>query len=321
MNTTSTPSAAPGPHQHADHHLLSERLRGYLAACVVVLCWSGFNIVSRFGSKGVFTPFDLAAMRFGVSGAIALPLFLSWVPMRDWPRYLAIACLGGLGYGVLVYSGFAFAPTAHAGVFVNGGIPFWTITLVTAMAGWKIQRHMVISLALSTCGLVLISFDSLFHAHQAGMWIGDVLFLTAALLWAIFGLLMRRWQLRPHLAILGLASFSCVIYLPVYLLWLPKTIATAPAFDIGLQCVYQGIIAALLAGWMYSYANLKIGAASASMMLALVPGVSALGAIPILGEALTLTIAAGILLVSCGALLGALPAQNAQAILSRLLRR
>jgi len=307
MSTTSAAPAATG--------LLSERLRGYLAACVVVLCWSGFNIVSRFGSKGVFTPFDLAAMRFGVSGAIALPLFMSWVPLRQWPRYIAIALLGGVGYGVLVYSGFAFAPTAHAGVFVNGGIPFWTIMLVTAMAGWKIQRPMVFSLALSSCGLILISFDSLFHAQQEGTWIGDILFLTAALSWAVFGILMRHWQLRPHLAILGLATFSFLIYLPVYLLWLPKTIGTAPTFDIGLQCVYQGIIAALLAGWMYSYANLKIGSASASMMLALVPGVSALGAYPILGEALNVTIVCGILLVSFGAILGALPPQTLHKLL------
>ena len=37
-------SSAPG---------LSDHSRGVLAALVVVLCWSGFNIVSRLGSKGV----------------------------------------------------------------------------------------------------------------------------------------------------------------------------------------------------------------------------------------------------------------------------
>ncbi len=46
------------------------------AALAVVLFWSGFNIVSRLGATATFTPFDLAAIRFAVSGAIALPLFL-----------------------------------------------------------------------------------------------------------------------------------------------------------------------------------------------------------------------------------------------------
>lgn len=120
-------SSAPG---------LSDHSRGLLAALVVVLCWSGFNIVSRLGSKGVLTPFDIAALRYGVSGVIALPYFMARVPPRDWPRYGVLALFGGLGYGLLVYSGFAFAPTAHAGVFVNGGIPFWTIVIVALMSGF-----------------------------------------------------------------------------------------------------------------------------------------------------------------------------------------
>lgn len=136
-------------------------MRGLLAALAVVVFWSGFNIVSRFGATASFTPFDIAALRFGVSGAIALPLYLRFVPRRDWPRHMVLAAVGGLGYGLLVYSGFAFAPSAHAGVFVNGGIPFWTIVIMAVMSGFRIARPTVIALALSTCGLLLIGFESL----------------------------------------------------------------------------------------------------------------------------------------------------------------
>ena len=34
--------------------------------------------------------------------------------------------------------------------------------------------------------------------------------LAAALTWAIFGLLLRRWQIRPQLGILGVVSFSAI---------------------------------------------------------------------------------------------------------------
>lgn len=70
MNESSAP--APKPRLAG----LSDQFLGFLAAGVVVVCWSGFNIVSRLGSKGVLTPFDLAAMRFGVSGVLALPFFM-----------------------------------------------------------------------------------------------------------------------------------------------------------------------------------------------------------------------------------------------------
>jgi len=298
-------------HLVSDRPGLSDHTKGLLAACVVVLCWSGFNIVSRLGSKGALTPFDIAAMRFGVSGLIALPFFLARVKPADWPRYMALALFGGLGYGLLVYSGFAFAPTAHAGVFVNGGIPFWTIVIVAVLAGFRLARHIALALLLSSFGLVLIGYDSVVAGRGGAQWIGDLLFFAAALTWAIFGLLMRRWQVRPWLAITGVASFSCVVYLPVYLLWLPKAVLLAPAGEIALQCVYQGIIAALLAGSMYSYANHKIGACQASMMLALVPGVSAVGAWLLLDEAIGLRVIVGILVVSAGAVLCALPPRQA----------
>jgi len=296
---------------------ISDHTRGVLAALVVVLCWSGFNIVSRLGSKGVMTPFDIAALRFGVSGVIALPYFMSRVAPRDWPRYLVLALFGGLGYGLLVYSGFAFAPTAHAGVFVNGGIPFWTIVIVALMSGFRLARHIVLALLLSSAGLVLIGYESLIAPDAGSRWIGDILFLLAALTWAVFGLLMRRWAVRPQLAISGVATFSMLIYMPVYLLWLPQAISASPAAEIALQAGYQGIVAALLAGGMYSYANQKIGSCEASMMLALVPGVSAIGAFFILDEALTVYVVVGIVVVSVGAILGAMPPGGVLKLLKR----
>ena len=303
--------------RHAQGFGLSEQSRGFIAAGIVVLCWSGFNIVSRVGSKGVLTPFDLAAMRFGVSGTLALPFFLYRTRLQEWPRCIALALFGGLGYGLLVYSGFSFAPTAHAGVFVNGGIPFWTVVLVSVMAGFRISRQILVALLLSASGLFMIGFDSLTGPRTSNEWIGDAFFLLAAMSWAIFGLLMRHWAIKPLSAILGIASFASVLYLPVYLLWLPKAIQHSSVQEIALQCVYQGIVAAMLAAGMYSYANQKIGACQASMMLALVPATSAIGAFFILGEALGPLIVLGILVVSAGAILGAMPSSAASSLLKR----
>jgi len=290
----------------------SATTKGVLAGLVVVVCWSGFNIVSRFGSSGVFTPFDLAAMRYGVSGLLCLPFFLRQVPVSAWPRYLMLSIFGGLGYGLLIYSGFSFAPSAHAGVFVNGGIPFWTVLLLAALTRFHLPRTTAFALLLSAGGLLLIAYDSLFATRVPGAWIGDALFLAAALSWAIFGLLMRRWKIKPLFGISGVASFSLVLYGPVYLLWLPTKLAHAAWPDIALQCVYQGAVAAVLAAGLYSYANEKVGACQASMMLALVPALSAVGAYFILGEALNGTVVAGIGMVSLGALLGAIPSQQAR---------
>lgn len=293
----SEPSAARAP--------LSDHTKGLIAAGIVVLCWSGFNIVSRMGSTGALTPFDIAALRFAVSGLLALPFFLRMVPVAEYPRYFALAMVAGVGYSLLAYSGFAYAPTAHAGVFINGGIPFWTVILVAATAGFHLSRRVLLALGATSAGLLLIAGKSLGEIGDSDVWKGDVLFLIAALFWAVFGMLGRHWKVPPRSAIVGMAVISLVVYMPVYLLWLPKSIATAPMGEIALQAVYQGIVAALLAGAMYTYACQTIGVYRASMTLAIVPGASAVGAWILLGEALTVTAIAGLALVSVGALLSA----------------
>ena len=281
--------------------------KGLLAAFAVVFFWSGFNIVSRFGATASFTPFDIAAIRFAVSGAIALPLFLRHVPRQDWLKHAVLALFGGVGYCTLAYTGFAYAPVSHAGVFVNGGIGFWTIVIMAFMTGFRIPRQTVVALLLSTCGLLLIGYESLSVKRGGNEWIGDLLFLVAALTWAIFGLLVRRWQIRPQLSVLGIALFSAVVYLPVYVGCLPSQMSSASWGAITLQAVYQGVVIAFLGAGLYSYAVQKIGASEASLMLALVPAVSAVGGLLILGEQLGTIAVVGIVVVSIGAVLGALP--------------
>ena len=46
--------------------------------------------------------------------------------------------------------------------------------------------------------------------------------------WGVFGVLLRKWRLRPLDAMAGLATVSALLYLPVYFLWLPTSMSTAP---------------------------------------------------------------------------------------------
>lgn len=281
---------------------------GYFAALIVVCCWSGFNIVSRLGGKSELTPFDMAALRFGVAGLVMSPLFIR--VMRDIDRsrfvqYLAVACFGSLGYALLAYTGFSFAPAAHAGVLVNGGIPFATALIAWLFLGHKPQGRAVMALSIALAGIVMIGLQSFTHIEAGShQWVGDLCFLAAALSWAVAGLLMRRWQLKPIDTTAMMVGLSAVIYLPVYILFLPTHLFDVSFDAILLQGVYQGIIAATMAGFFYNHANHTIGPHKASLMLALVPGITAVAAVPLLGESLTTLAICGVTLVTFGAVLG-----------------
>lgn len=283
---------------------------GYLAALIVVCCWSGFNIVSRLGGKSELTPYDVAALRFGVAGLLMLPLFLRVLRDIDRSRllqYLVVAFFGSLGYALAVYTGFSLAPAAHAGVLVNGGIPFLTAMIAWLALGQRPQGRSALALSIALAGIVMIGLQSFTHLDAGSrQWLGDLCFLYGALSWAIAGLLMRRWQLRPIDTTAMMVGLSAVLYLPVYILLLPKHLMEVPYDALLLQGFYQGVIAATLAGIFYNHANHTIGPHKASLMLALVPGITAVAAVPMLGESLSMLAICGVTLVTFGAVLGAI---------------
>ncbi len=281
--------------------------QGFIAAGVLVLCWSGFNIVSRLGGRSPLTPFDLAALRFAVSAVVLAPLFLASLrgaPL-PWVRRIALALGGGLAYALFVYVGFSLAPAAHAGVLVNGGIP-----LATTLIGWLAfrqhpTRRSWLALAIAALGIVLVGRHAFRLGDGSRTLLGDACFLAGAIVWGLYGQLLRRWQVEARAAAANIAVVSCLMYLPIYLLWLPKGLSQASTGQILLQAGYQGLVAGVVAAICYSFATLRIGPTRASLMLALVPPISAVAAVPLLGEPLTLETVLGAALVTGGAMVGA----------------
>jgi len=282
-------------------------LKGFAAAAAVVLVWSGFNIVSRPGGRSPLTPYDMAAIRFVFSGIFCLPFVLARWRRLDWPRLAVLAAFGGMSYGLFVYAGFSLAPTAHAGILVNGGIPFATALLAWLILGHRPGLRSEFALLVAGLGIVLIGIHSFgqFAGAPAHQWVGDVFFLLAAICYASFGLLFKQWRVSPLDATIGIAVISMACYTPVYLLALPKAITTVPLSFVLWQGLYQGILAASIAGLLFAYAIHHVGPQRATLMLAMVPGISAVAAVPLLGEPLDAVTIAGVVLVTIGAVLGA----------------
>lgn len=280
--------------------------KGFAAAAAVIVVWSGFNIVSRLGGLSPLTPYDMAAIRFVFSGIVCLPFVMTRWQRLNWPRLAVLAGFGGMTYGLLVYSGFSLAPTAHAGILVNGGIPFASALIAWLILGHRPGIRSEFALLIAGIGIVLIGLHSFgqFSGAPAHQWVGDVFFLLAAISYACFGLLLKHWHVSPLEATIGVAVISMVCYTPVYLLFLPKAITTVPVSYILLQGVYQGILAASIAGLLFAYAIHNIGPQRATLMLAMVPGISAVAAVPLLGESLNAVTIAGVVLVTLGAVLG-----------------
>ena len=145
-------------------------------------------------------------------------------------------------------------------------------------------------------------------AVNSGQSIGHALFLGSALAWACYTVAMRRARLQGlHAA--GIAAVGALIlYTPVYLFVEGTTsLAGAPKEDIALQAVVQGLLTAIASLVFYGRAVSILGASSGAAFAALSPAMTAVMAIPILGEwpravdwAAIATISIGVYIVSGG---------------------
>ena len=98
---------------------------------------------------------------------------------------------------------------------------------------------------------------------------------------------MQRWRLRAIEATLTVALLTGPLYLPVWYFALPSTLAQASWPVILTQAAFHGIGSVLLAGFFYTRCVALLGPGPTTMIGAAVPGLAALLAWPLLGEALS----------------------------------
>jgi drug/metabolite transporter (DMT)-like permease len=308
----------------------SPRTIGIAAAVITVIIWTSFIIIARASADpargGTLTPFDIAFCRIVGASLILLP-WGAWLVYRDRARGVGQSSLlglsplslkvtatvgffGGLLYALLAYSGFAFAPAVHASVLMPGSLPLWTALLAVIVLHDRITLGRALGLACIVLGDLMVGGASLLHAFDGGeVWKGDVLFMTAAMCWATYSVLARRYALDAVRATIAITAFACVVYVPIYaaLTWMHVTsgqVFTAPFKEVLFQAVFQGWGSVVISGITFTKMIQHFGPVRSTMITALVPGLSALGAVLFLGEPLHWNLAAGLALVTMGILFG-----------------
>lgn len=299
---------------------------GGLAAAVTVLIWTSFIVVARATAHQHLTPFDIAFMRFVGAGAVLLP-WGWWLVRRqrttepgrpDWlglsplsARLTAqVGLVGGVLYACIAYSGFFYAPASHASVLMPGSLPLWTTLLAAWVLRDRITRHRALGLGLIVGGGLLVGGASLLRAFDGGdVWKGDLLFLLAGFTWANYSILARRHALPAVQATVAISVFAALTFVPVYAL-----LAALGAIDSGLgrapwtewlfQAVFQGVGSVVISGITFTQMVRHFGPVRSTMITSLVPGLSALGAVSLLGEPLHPHLLIGLALVTLGIVFG-----------------
>ena len=129
------------------------------------------------------------------------------------------------------------------------------------------------------------------------------MFVTSSLLWAVFTVLMRKWRIDPVRATAVVAVLTAVIVVPGYLAHHGLgRLATLPADALLAQGIAQGLIQGVITMLAYSKAVAILGVSRAVLFPAIVPAISILIGIPLVGELPDTTQIVGLALVTFGLL-------------------
>ena len=166
----------------------------------------------------------------------------------------------------------------------------------SSTAAWRIA-----GIALIVIGVAATGWDALAFG-VTGQWRGHLLFLGAAACNSGFLTAVRGWRIGALESLVAVLGLNALIYLPIWWLFLPSTLTSAPWQEIALQGIYQGLIAAFIAGTMIAYAARTLGSTRQSAIMSGAPALALLMAIPLLGEIPSWISVAGVVIVTAGIL-------------------
>lgn len=282
---------------------MTSKSQGYLYILITMCIWGGFTLTSRLNVKWHIEAWDITALRFALAFCILMPLLI-W--KKDtaflWKKQpIILALVGGVAYCLIAYRAFHYVPAAHAAIFLNGCIP-----LCTALAGWFLfkqpfDRNTWISLVIMLLVLALMSL-LMYQETGVAFGFGDLLFFLSAILWGIFTVLLRQWKLSAWHAMSGVAIWSAIIYVPIYLLFLPKHLTEPAPIHLLLQTLFHGIFVVIVATLTYVEAIKRLGAFKTGSIVTLAPFIAAILAVPLLHEPLSFAMICGLIGMAIGGL-------------------
>jgi len=272
-----------------------------LSGLVVVLIWSGWIVLSRLGVQTELTPADITLLRFGTAAACTLPWSLryNWRRLPLW-RALVVALGCGFPYTLFSFYGMKASPAANVGVLVNGTLPIISGFLAVWLLRQRLRWWAWIAVAMIVAANALMVVPMLLE--QEVPWLAIGLLFGAAWVMSVYMTAVKYWQVTLKEILAWVPLINAILCVPLWW-WLPHNLSNALWTDIGLQMAYQGVVVSVLALFLLGFTIRELGSISSALFMAFVPTVTALLAIPLLGELPTAVQWLGIIGCSFGLML------------------
>lgn len=264
--------------------------QAYLLVCLTYLMWS-LNIVLGRHIAGVIPPISLSALRWGIGALVLLPFAWPYLK-RDWPAiktHIPILCLLGLigttGYAIPSYWGLQYT-LAINGLLIQCTMPMVIGLMSYLLVGDRLTRWQIAGIVTSFFGvLVILTRGDPDVLHSVSFNRGDLWFLLAVLIFALYSPLLRKRPAMHPLSFLAVTAIAgTVIVLPLAA-W-ELSVKPMPAFDLHMTVVvlYMAIFPSLLGYFFYNRGVQLLGPNPVAALYPLIIVFGSVQAMLLLGE-------------------------------------
>ena len=279
---------------------------GYLAALVTVTIWAAFLVGTRFAVTKNFTVEEILVLRLIPAAIIMLPYMVKLGVMPPGNRLITkiIFALGASALFPWVLSmGLYYSPASNAGALGPGTLPFWTALIAFLIISEKPNRSRKFGLFVILLGALVIGIVQ-FETNSGDLtWLGNILFLLGAALWAIYSVIFRQSGIAPlHGLVIGL-FWGSLIFVPFLITFGSVKFENTTLHDIAFMVILHSFIIGILAMLLFTYAVKKLGAVQTAAFGALTPVLALIGGVILLDEIISPSKLSGIFLVTAGVLL------------------
>ena len=278
----------------------------YAFPLLTIFIWSVNTVITKAASEVIF-PSEIGFYRWLLAGLLFTPFML----LPVWRNRAAIrpllgkiVVLGALGMAVyqsLAYFAAGMTTATNMGI-VQSLVPVMALGLSIACLGTRLTWGALLGAVISFAGvIVVVAAGNLTGLIEQGMNRGDAIVLFAAAAYALYSMLLKKWQLRlPPLHLLYMQILVAIVVLfPLFILS-PRTGLNASNSALVL---YAAIPTSMLAPWLWMTSIMRLGPSRTTLFFNLMPIATALIAAVALDEQLALYHLYGGALTLCGVIL------------------
>ncbi|MGY4108772.1 DMT family transporter [Aeromonas encheleia] len=254
---------------------------------MAVLIWATNTVVSK-AAAGVVDPAAISFYRWVLAALALSPFCLPqlWrrrAEVRLWlGKLLVLSLLGMVLYQCLAYYAAHSTSATNMGV-IGSLLPLLTLLIGACFFGQRPGKQALAGMSVSLFGVFwLLSQGQPLALLHNGINPGDGMMLLGAASYALYGLLIRRWQLPfgPWLNLYVQILLAVLLLIPVAL----SADSLAVPREGWSMVLFAGLASSLLAAYCWMRGLASLGPERTSVFMNLIPLFTAMIAVSSLGE-------------------------------------